>query len=70
MGRGRIYKCIVFVEAPTLDFGTFFLLVQQLEILCQHHELSLRDDHEILEVMGGPYDLFDDGPFGQTDFME
>ena len=45
-------------------------MVQKLKVLGQHHELRLSDDHEVLEVTGGPHDLLDHGAFGETELVK
>ena len=46
------------------------MLVEQLEVFGQHHQLCLRDDDEVLEVVGGPNDLLHDRAFGKAELLE
>lgn len=69
MSRCRVNECVVFIEAATLHFGAFLQLIEQLEVLGEHHELCCCDDHEMRERRG-PLDLLDNCAFSKCELLE
>ena len=71
MSRGGVDKSIVglLVEAAGFDLGGLLLLVDQIKVFADHHQLSFSDHNEVTEV-GSPLNLFDDSAFWQTHFVE
>lgn len=66
---GWVDERVVLIEASGFNFRWFFLLVHDLEVLCQHHNLSLSDHNEMCEILI-PLNLLDCGSFSQGKFKK
>ena len=69
MRRGRIDEGVVFVEAAAFNSRALLLLVQELKVLCKHHDRCLSDNNKMTKILS-PLDLLHICTLSQSEFLK